>query len=194
MGFFCFTKPNKSMKTILLSTCLVFTLFSYAFAQKGSGKKNEFNLEDITGKINKALIDAQSNLQDVDLQEASITLENVVSVTKGGGFKIFAKASKKWTKESSSSVTYNFTPAKSLTAEKNLDNLAKSIIDAVENYKKLKDNPISKMAATSFELEIAFTIKDNGSGGVEFELWGISVDAGIEQEKSAVHKIKLKFG
>ncbi len=175
--------------------CLSILLLSIALlttAQEKSGSKDDIELNDVIAQINKSLKEAQNELEGITLKEASVNLETTSSKTGGGGFKIFVKASRKWSKETTSSVTFNFGPP-SKTGEKALrkDLLAIAIKDAAIQYKA--SIPVGSLVRNSFEVEISFSLKKNTETGVEFELFGVELEGGADFEKTVFHKMNLKF-
>lgn len=179
------------MKKIILFVLLALS-FSQTIAQEKKSAENDVELNKVIERINFSLKQAQNELVGIALTEASVTLETISAKSGGGGFKIFVKASKKWSKEASSSVTYSFGPPQK-TEEKALvkDQLATIIKNAAEQYKK--SIPIETLVKNSFEVEISFSLKNTTEGGIEFKLFGIELEGGVDFEKTVFHKIVLKF-
>lgn len=73
-----------------------------------ANKTEAVELDIVVKQINKSLSHAQGNLDGITLEEGSVTLETIAAQSGGGGFEIFVKAARKWEKETSNSVTYNF--------------------------------------------------------------------------------------
>ncbi len=180
------------MKNVVLLLVVLAFGYSQSFAQKKNPNESEVELNKVIERINSSLKQAQNELEGITLTEASVTLQTISAKSGGGGFKIFIKASKKWSKESSSSVTYSFgQPEK--TGEKALvkDQLATVIKNAAEQYKK--SIPIGTLVKNSFEVEISFALKKVTEAGIEFELFGVELEGGADFEKTVFHQIALKF-
>ena len=152
------------------------------------------DIDAVVKQINKSLSLAQGSLNGITLQGGSVTLETIATQSGGGGFKIFVKASRKWQKEASSSVTYNFSKpgvsALEISADQP-DQLAEIIKQTTEQFKKTMT--IDGLVKESFEVEISLSIKKVTELGVEFELFDVGFDVGGDMEKRVFHKITLKF-
>lgn len=180
------------MKTKVILLFLLSILCIKASAQEAN---NVLPLDSIVQLINRSLMEAQADLEGTTLTAATITLQVVQAKEGGGGFKLFAKASGKWSKEYSSSITYSYKEIPEPT-EKSLvkfeNNLTKSISSAALEFKN-STMAISGLKKDSFTIEIAFAVKKAGGGGIEFEIFGIGLDISGEGSNKASHKIKLVF-
>jgi len=171
-------------KMLLVSFTLLCTSLAYG--------QDTLDFNKVVKEINQSLEQAQQELIDVELTSASVTLSVIEASAKGGGFKIFGKGSAKWSKENSSSITFNYESIEA-SSEKSFvkAGLTDIIINATKAYKETKE--ITGLSKKDFNIELSFSIKKADSGGVEFELFGIGFDASGERSKNAVHKIKLTF-
>ena len=181
------------MKKIVALVLLSISAMSPAFSQKGSTPKDQTaELNDVIERINVALTEVQRVTDLPKLKTATVKLETTYDKSGGGGFKIFVKASRKWTKGSSSSITYKYEAIASIAESKvKADDLVRIIKDAAIAYQKSES--ILGLEKKSFEVEVAFSIKKNTAGGIEFEVYGISIDAGSEWERMVGHTITLEF-
>lgn len=148
--------------------------------------------------INKSLKIAEKDLASLKLtlSQAEITLVTSSERAAGGGIKIFAKASGKWSKEAASTVTYKFITPKSTAAEKanmiTSTKFANAILASAQSYKDAHE--VMGLVKDGFEHELSFTIKAEKNVGVELELFGLAeIEAGADFNKTVSHTAKLTF-
>ena len=178
-------------------------LLSCAFVSRGQENKNDAPLEAMIAVINNSLDKASDDLSSSNLKikKAEITLKVSKDVNGGGGFKLFVKASKKWEKEKTSSVTFSYNKVDRLkqkgveflgnrkSFEKNLTNV---IVNSAKQWKRTTST-IDGLIKDEFTVTISFSVTKFNEAGVEFEVWGIGVDAGVDWENTATHSVKLTF-
>jgi hypothetical protein len=182
------------MKNIILAMCLATCSFSLVLAQKSpkAPPAETVELKDVIERINAALAEAQKSPEAASLLSATIKLETAYDKSGGGGFKVFAKASRKWAKGASSSVTYKYsTPITITSLESKNDELVAIIKDAAKNFKN--NSSIAGLEKDKFEIEIAFSVTKTSSAGVEFEVYGVGVDISGDSERKVAHTITLEF-
>jgi hypothetical protein len=185
------------MKTSLLLLIVLVFMTSYTFAQGQKKEKDDsvnktLKLEDVIKSINNSLAIAQAQLEGVELGEGSVTLQTTYDKEGTGGFKLFVKASKTWSKESSNSVTYKYKKPDTKAIVKNTtDKLALIIVDAANQYKN--SSSITGLSKDGFEIELSISITNATSGGIDFKLFGAEVDASADFQKTVFHKINLNF-
>lgn len=157
-------------------------------------------LNDIVKLVNNSLDKAEKDLVDskVKIDKAVIKLETAQDFTAGGGFKIIIKAGADYSRERATRMTFEYTTPPAIENKdvgvkprKFEKKLVKAIKEAAKQWKGAKD--IDGLVASSFTVDLAFTVKLEGELGVEFEVWGVGVDLGGEGSKSAVHTISLSF-
>lgn len=64
-------------------------------------------------------------------------------------------------------------------------------MNAAEQYKKAI--PVGTLVKDDFQVEIAFSLRKNTSGGIDFEIFGVEVEGSGELESTVFHKIALTF-
>jgi hypothetical protein len=186
---------SKNMKQLFTVFVLLLSILTYAQNDTETG-----SLQSMVNLINASLDATSDSLDkiDVNLTKAEITLETAYDRTGGGGFKIWFKGSKKWNKQRSSSITYTYKkPVNNKIFQpesfrKTEAHLIQAIFVAAGQWAQTKAS-VNGLEMSSFTVEIAFTVKNINSAGVEFEIVGIGFDGGVDWEKSAVHKVKLTF-
>lgn len=155
------------------------------------------DLKSVIALINESLKIAEKDLQkhNVTLSEAEITLTTISEKSGGGGFKIFAKASGKWYKEITNTVTYKFVTPKVSPDEKlskTTTRFAEAIVNSAAAYRLTGD--LAKLVKDGFEQEISFSIKAEKGAGVELELFGIlEIEGGVDFTNTVEHSAKLTF-
>lgn len=190
----------QAMKRVLALLLLIIPYLSYSQSKPVAAQDSTCELNSIIDQINNSLNDAESELNPIKIKKAEIEFEIVYDKSGGGGFKIFAKASKMWEKEYSSSIKFSYEPPKPDTLLNGFvksdfnfsDALRKAVIDAAKMYSSAKK--IGTLEKNSFEVKIAFSLNNTSEGGVEFEIWGIGIDISGAIGKKVVHTITLEFG
>ena len=190
-------KPNKKtdMKNLLLAISLIFT--SAAFAQEN--KSETLALDSIITIINNSLNKANENLEDknLDIKSAEIALKTSYVKSGGGGFKLFVKASKKWELEKASTLTFVYEKP----TEKSLEfvgitdfeeKLTNAIVEAATQWQNATET-INGLSKSTFSVDLSFSVKKANEGGIEFEIWGVGIDVGVDYENTAVHELSLTF-
>lgn len=194
------TKIN-AMKRVLTILLLVIPYLTYSQSKSAVAQNDSTcELNRIIEQINNSLQDAKSELKSIKIKKAEIELEIGYDKSGGGGFKIFAKASKKWEKEYSSSMKFSYELPQQDTSLNGFvksdfnfsKTLSKAVIDAAKMYSSSKK--IGVLEKSSLEVKIAFSLNNTTDGGVEFEIWGIGVDISGAIGKKVVHTITLEFG
>ena len=150
--------------------------------------------------VNNSLKETSETLKGVSLESASVTFKTILDVQGGGGFKLFAKASKEWSKETSNSVTYNFKKPQNLSLKnfqkqeyKQLqDDLTKAITNAANQYTN-SIAQIDGLKKEDFTVTLSFSVAKNTSGGIDFEVFNIGIDASGGFGRKVSHSISLKF-
>ena len=150
------------------------------------------DLDKVILGINEGLERAQGSLVGLQIESAEVTFKTVRDKEGGGGFKLFAKASKEWQRENASSVTYKFQkPKKEKAMELVQSNaLAAALAAAGDQYLK-SAGEIDGLEKDGFTIVVSISVKNSNAGGVEFEIFGVGVDAGVDWSKKVVHTIKL---
>lgn len=153
----------------------------------------ELALDAVIQYINESLLIANDQLpNEVTLVEGSITLQTTYNKEVGGGFKLFVRAARRWSKESSNSVTFNYKkPEKDEIKINRQDQLATVIVDAVNQYQK--SLAITGLDKNGFQIELSLSITNVTDLGLEFEIFGVGFEAGANFEKTVFHKIALSF-
>ena len=156
------------------------------------GAPKELALDAVIKSINGSLSIAQSKLKGVTLNEGSVTLETTYSNEGGGGFKLFVRAERKWSKESTNTVTYNYKkPEKKGVGIDTQDQLADIIYNVAKQYEE--SEAMGGLDKDGFEIELSLSITNKIGGGLEFEVFGVGFEAGADFEKTVFHKITLSF-
>ncbi len=181
------------MKNLLLAISLIFT--SAAFAQE---KKSEtLPLDSIITIINNSLDKANENLEakNLDIKSAEIALKTSYVKSGGGGFKLFVKASKKWELEKASTLTfvYEKPTEKSFVEITDFEEkLTNAIVEAATQWQNATKT-INGLSKSTFSVDLSFLVKKITGGGIEFEIWGVGIEAGGDYKLTAVHEISLTF-
>lgn len=189
------------MKTVLLLFLSV-TVVSSCCTQKKAGEAKEFTVSEIVTKIDREYASALEKLQDRDFEIKSVDVKLTVneSRTAGGGIKVFAKVGGSFEKTQSTSMSFSlekpavtknnvgFEQGKKLDLKK-LSDLIVAIADQFDSIDKIAD-----LEKKSCELTIAFSVKNTGTAGVEFEFAGIGIDPSYERSRGSEHEITLTFG
>ncbi|WAC42234.1 trypco2 family protein [Pedobacter sp. SL55] len=185
------------MKRILFFLVISGMLVGGSHAQQQKDDIETFELKEIVSLINNSLEKASKEL-DVSmqpkLQSAEITLSTIYNKTGGGGFKIIAKASKKWQLERSTTLTFSYEKNnnKGLLTLSFEVHLKDAVVAASQQWAGASTG-VTGLSKKEFSVELSFSLKKSGSGGVEFEVWGIGIDASVDVDKTVAHKVKLTF-
>lgn len=165
--------------------------------QAGEVGTKTADLKSVIKLINESLKIAQADLEKhrLLLSEAEITLVTATEKSGGGGIKIFAKASGKWSKEITSTVTYKFAAPNVSADEKKAFTptaFAKAIVSSAQSYRDA--GPVAQLIKDGFEQEISFSIKAENGVGVEISLFGlVEIEGSADLTKTVAHSAKLTF-
>lgn len=194
---------------------IIFVLTSLStFAQKKPTnppiiKTETFELNNVIAKVNESIIEATKRIDDskqinteeqnsLKITDAEITFQTIYDISGGGEFKLFARASKKWELEKTTTMTFSYSTVKNLTSEKNFiketfeEHLTKAIVTAAKQW-SLSSGTILGLSKEKYNVEVSFMVKKSSGGGIEFEIWGIGADLSVDSENSAVHTVSLTF-
>lgn len=189
------------MKYLALSLAFLLGCSFISFSQE----EEKYNVEKIVAAVNKSLENsvAEINRSNVQLTSASITLKTTVEKTTDGSVKFWViKGGGSQTKASSGSITYAFSPPEAVATpeekagidpvkiEEGLKNL---IVEAAKSYARMKNNPISGLAAENIVIELSFSVNKSAEGGIGFELFGVEAGAGASVSSANAHSVKLTF-
>ncbi|MEQ9188519.1 MAG: trypco2 family protein [Cryomorphaceae bacterium] len=189
------------MKNFTLSLAFLLGCSFLSFSQE----EEKYNVEKIVAAVNRSLENsvAEINSSNVTLTGASITLKTTVEKTTDGSVKFWViKGGGSQTKSSSGSITYAFSPPDDIAMTKELagidpikieEGLKNLIVEAAKSYARMKNNPISGLAAKNIVIELSFSVKKAAEGGIGFELFGVEAGAGAGVSTANAHSIKLSF-
>jgi hypothetical protein len=188
------------MKRLILVLTLSLSILNL-FAQQE--EKATIPLEAMITIINNSLDKANERLSanSLDVSTAEITLKTSYDKSGGGGFKIFVKASKKWELEKANTMKFVYEKADKINTKsiKFFDNkpvfeenLTNAIVNAANQWQETTKT-ITGLSKSKFLVEISFMVKNTNETGIEFEIWGIGLDLGVDFEKTAVHTVALTF-
>ena len=158
-------------------------------------------MDSIIKIINNSLDKANENLtaKDLDIESAKITLKTSYDQSGGGGFKLFAKASKKWELEKASTLTFLYEKPTKKSLKPIGDNdfahkLTNAIVEAATEWQNATKT-INGLSKSTFSVDLSFSVKKTTGTGIEFEIeiWGVGIDLNYDYEKTAVHEISLTF-
>ena len=152
----------------------------------------ELELDAVIKSINNSLSIAQARFEGVTLNDGSITLQTTSTKAAGGGFKLFVRAEKRWSKGTSNSVTYKYKKPDTKDVKTDVqDKLALIIISAAEQYKT--STSITGLEKDGFEVVLSLSITNISALGIEFEIFGVGFDANADFDKTVFHSITLSF-
>lgn len=185
---------------LLLTTQMLFFCSLHAQSNSASDITDTLPLDLVIQTVNNSLKEASEDLSGISLESASVTFKTILDVEGGGGFKLFAKASKEWSKETSNSVTYNFAKPSRLKLKSFLqpefiklqDDLTEAVINASSQYRN-SIAQIDGLQKKDFTVNLAFSVTKNTSGGFDFEIFNIGIDTSGGFGKTVSHSISLKF-
>jgi hypothetical protein len=189
------------MKKTIVILCTLLCINGFSQNQTSDGT---YPLADFVSVVNKALFLANESISKstAELVNAKVTLKTVYSKEGGGGFKLFISASKKWEKELSSSIVYEYVKPDKINLKMALISeavkvqpevvISKAIISAIQQWEATVLN-INGLNKDAFTLNISFLVKQSGSAGIEVEVFGIGLEGGYNTENAISHSIELKF-
>jgi len=156
-------------------------------------------LDSIITIINNSLDKANEKLKakKLDIKSAEIALKTSYDQSVGGGFKLFAKASKKWELEKTSTLTFVYEKPTE-KSKKHIEDyhfalkLTNAIVEATSQWQNA-NKTINGLSKSTFSVNLSFSVKETTAAGIEFEIWGVGIDVGSDYEKTAVHEILLTF-
>lgn len=185
------------MKRILFFLLTLVMSLGVSHAQKQEDKVEAFELKGIVSLINNSLEKASEELDgsmQPKLQSAEIALSTIYDKAGGGGFKIIAKASKKWQIEKSTTLTFSYEKSdqKEMVSPSFETHLKDAVVSASKQWAAASTG-VTGLSKKEFSVALSFSLKKTGSAGVEFEIWGIGIDATVDVEKTAAHKVTLTF-
>jgi|GEM_PF-1114189 len=190
-------------KNTLLIILLIITFSANAQKRQQSSKSVVLELSSVVDLINRSITQASKELSKTEtklkIKEAAITLETVYDLSGGGEFKLFAKASKKWELEKTTSITFSYSSEEKSNSKSGTSspmafeqNLTNAIISAAKQWKQ-STGTITELIKDNFNVEVSFMVKKSTGIGVEFEVWGVGADLSVDNENSATHKVSLTF-
>ena len=134
----------------------------------------------------------------IDISKADLTLKISSVSTENADVTVWIiKPSTKFIQTKTTSVTYELSADKStlgsgpdkMAADDKLCNL---IVDAATKFNQLHTT-IGTLTKDNFTLDIVFSIENDNSIGLTFNILGIGSDAGYEHDSSVEHELVLTF-
>lgn len=158
----------------------------------------------VVSQMELALGSAAASLKDKGLKitEATVTLQTQTDTTKKFEATVFVvSASQSSQSTASSQVAIKFVeptapPSGNVSVSEDLYGaLVYTIASAAQAFADAQAASNGKaLPARAMSAEIAFTIKDSGTGGIKFEVpKALSIGPSLSAERSASHKIALTF-
>lgn len=189
------------MNKILVSLLLICSI-THAQNSKSPDVKEISNqdieilaLSKVLDSIKGAFKELKEGGQFVGKAEVDLSFNNVTTVEKNGEINLYIfKIGKKRKTDKSRTITYSFEIDKS-TANKSFQlkkELAKSINRAIAGFKTIKELG-TEISAKSFTVEIGFTMEDNGTRGIKFDIAPVMISGSRSKTRKTVHTIKIKI-
>ena len=153
-------------------------------------------------EIQRGLADAQTLAAAASLpplDAVTVTLQTQYNVKGGPKFKLLIFSfGQTWERQASSELTYVLKPPQPLSKEQIAlgPGLSKQLVDAIVGAAAgVKDAADRKppLELNSFTADFGFVVKSSSNVGVKFEIVPVSVEAGVDYTKTAVHRIKVAF-
>lgn len=196
------------MKNKILSISIIIASLLFCSCQgvkKGIKKEDRVDVQ----KAFDAVYDAVQEAKTVSKIENKLKLEGIelsfaTGTTKEGAveaslFVVSGKYTR--TKSKSNKAVFSFGPPEDKKAftEKSREDLLKEIngdfkvylLDVMKTAEKLKDKPAFEL--NGLEIEVEFTVKNAGEGGVKLELTPFELSGAVSIEKEVTHTITIKF-
>jgi Trypsin-co-occurring domain 2 len=161
--------------------------------------KNSVPLESLLVQVKDALAVAERLAQEKNLpplESVTLTLQTVAVTTQGGTVKLFIF---KWgttiTTTSTKTVVLTLTPPPPST-EKSLapvtDNLVNAMLAASEAVQAARGS-LPGFEPKQVVCEYSFGVRQEGAGGISFEILPVSVSGDASASRQAVQTVSLSF-
>lgn len=188
------------MRATLIILCIIFIQ-----CETPQERIQTLPLKQVVEIINTSLENTNTELEKDNhhISNATITLKTIYDKSAGGSFKLFIKASHNEDLSNASKFIFQY---KKDRQGKTIDNsntqytgsnlfeneLTNAIKSAVNDWQETQIS-INGLSKNTFSVDLAFTVKTNTKGGIEFKVCGTDIGANAECGKTAMHTISLCF-
>lgn len=157
-------------------------------------------LDQVLPEIQKQYVDAVNELQadgvGIDVSAIDLGLKvTKTNITSGDVQVLIFKPADKYTITHQTSVIFHLTQtgAKAVDQYKtDLGYLKTLIVSSAKQFAN-SNTIIGKLTKKELELDIAFTIENDISGGLTFKILGVGADLGYEYDNAVEHDLMMKF-
>lgn len=155
-----------------------------------------------TEPLNKVLQSISKSLNELETKtdlpapaEVNVVLKTEVTKETNAGIKIlFFKLGRKWKREQTNEVSYNFniTPKENFDKGKIEEELTKAMLYAIEEAMTIEND---ELVLSDFTVQISFVLERTNEVGGEYEIIALPItpNLGRSWKKKAVHTIKITF-
>jgi len=186
---------------------IIYLILCLSFIQCGTRQNHvqTLPLKQVVDIINQSLDNTNTDLTKTNhyITSAKISLKTIYDVSAGGSFKLFVKASHSEDIANASKFVFQYDREKNeelvgdscsedMGAKLFENELTNAIKSAVDQWHETHVT-INGLSKKSFSVEIAFTVKTDTKGGVEFKICGAGIGADVDCGKTAIHTISLTF-
>ena len=160
------------------------------FAQTKTASVNE-----VLQGVTKALDEIENNTELPAPAKVNVTFKTEVTKETEAGISILIfKFGRKWKREQSNEISYNFKLAKKELLDKGTieEELAKAMKSAIDAALSLDNEDLE---LTDFSVQISFVLERTNKVGGEYEIIPLPItpSLGRSWKKKAVHTIKVSF-
>jgi len=186
----------------LLFVLVSISVVSCCGSRVPQASQNEPALNDVVTAIQHQYTTAlkrlkDSGITDIKISEADLSLAVTGVISANASVKVLIfTPSKKFIRTKTTTITYVLSEAKDAKGGAGIklaDNrLSDIIVSTARNFHDLNQT-IGDLTKDSFSIDLVFSIENDTSLGLSFDIIGLSVDAGAEFDKTVTHELKLTF-
>ena len=187
--------------TIVLAIAFLSSVPSANAGQAGNSTQG-VTVDAVLTEIQKGLSQAQKIVTEGSLpplESVTLTLLAEYNVKGGPKFKLLIFSfGKTWERQTSNQLTYVLKPPSAASQQPvGADvGISKQLVDAIVGAAAGVHDAATRqppLLLNSFSAELGFVVKEVTSGAVKFEIVPVSIEAGVDYSKKAVHTIKVAF-
>lgn len=197
-------KPNIMKQLKYLSLVIAVAIVMTSCCAKKPMIKSTSNvtipLDQVLPEIQKQYVDAVNELQadgvGIDVSAIDLGLKITKKNIASGDVQVLIfKPADKYTLTHETSVIFHLTQGGTKAADQyktDLGDLKTLIVSSAKQFAN-SSTIIGKLTKKELELDIAFTIENDVSGGLTFKVLGVGADLGYEYDNAVEHDLTMKF-